>query len=70
MSETSEVPLPMDSFDPPPPPPPSSPNVPSVDKVPYPQTIPLLEDAFKNLTLVGTIKLYKDYSGNLHIASG
>ncbi|EGT35898.1 hypothetical protein CAEBREN_11750 [Caenorhabditis brenneri] len=77
MSETNEVPLPMDSFDSPPTPT----QTPQVENQhhqnqqqqqhrPYPQTVPLLEDGFKNLTLVGSIKLYKDVSGSLHIASG
>ena len=37
---------------------------------PYPQMLPLYEDAFKNMTLVGTIKIYKDEKNNLHVTSG
>ncbi|EFO89242.1 hypothetical protein CRE_16325 [Caenorhabditis remanei] len=36
----------------------------------HPQLLPLFEDTFKNMTLVGTIKIYKDGNSNLHVASG
>ncbi|CAO4384688.1 unnamed protein product [Caenorhabditis nigoni] len=36
----------------------------------YPNMLPLYEDAYKNMTLVGTVKIYKDIASNLHITSG
>ncbi|CAO4371975.1 unnamed protein product [Caenorhabditis nigoni] len=36
----------------------------------YPNMLPLYEDAYKTMTLVGTVKIYKDASSNLHITSG
>ncbi|CAL2052457.1 unnamed protein product [Caenorhabditis brenneri] len=57
---------------PPPPPPTTTTNMVQEKffKTPYPQMLPLYEDAFKNMTLVGTVKIYRDVYSNLHMASG
>ena len=67
-----ETPLPTDPQSPPPSP--VMPFPPQDQRTtgfkPYPQMIPLLDDKFQNMTLVGTIKIYKDALGKHHVASG
>ena len=48
--------------------PPCPQNFPEPQKT-TPQMLPLFVESFKNLSLVGTIKIYKDEFSNLHMTS-